>query len=123
MLPRHNRLPAFEVRRIMRHGIRYSAESVTCIYHIRRTSQGEITPVQCSPRFSFVVSVKVSKSAVIRNRVRRTLRESIHHLLPSVTETVDMVIIGTKKLMGLSQVEVQKRVSDLLSKARLMNHE
>lgn len=123
MLPRHNRLPAFEVRRIMRHGIRYSAESVTCIYHIRKTSQGEITPVPHTPRFSFVVSVKVSKSAVVRNRVRRILRESIHHMVPTIADKVDMVIIGTKGLITLPQSDVEVRIINVLKKLGVMKYE
>lgn len=76
-----------------------------------------------TPRFSFVVSVKVSKSAVIRNRVRRTLRESIHHLLPSITDTVDMVIIGTKGLISLPQSDVEVRLIEVLMKLGVMKYE
>lgn len=93
------------------------------MYRIRTTPSDTKTPVLHAPRFSFVVSVKVSKSAVVRNRVRRILRESIHHMVPTIADTVDMVIIGTKELVGLTQVEVQKRMSALLHKAHILNHE
>lgn len=140
MLPRHNRLPAGGVRQIMRYGKRVIGNGMTIIVISRqigfRKANSRNLPKNSAndsgnqyhsgsqhARFSFIVSVKVSKSAVIRNRIRRLLRESVHHMIPNIPDTVDMVVIGTKEIVGMTQVEVQRRMSDLLSKAHFLNHE
>lgn len=46
-----------------------------------------------TPRFAVVVSKKVHKSAVGRNRIRRRLYEIIRHQLPSLHTDRDVVVI------------------------------
>ena len=44
-------------------------------------------------RFGFIVSKKVSKKAVVRNKIKRRLREIIRSNLPEVKKGIDVVII------------------------------
>ncbi len=48
-----------------------------------------------SSRFAVVVSKKVHKSAVGRNRIRRRLYEIVRHELPHITGTYDVTLIVT----------------------------
>jgi ribonuclease P protein component len=52
------------------------------------------------PRFAFVVSTKVSKSAVVRNRLRRVLREATRLNLNHFV-SADYVMIVKSRAVGL----------------------
>jgi len=58
-------------------------------------------------RFGFIVSLKVSKKAVVRNRVKRWLRDIVHRCLPEIKKGLDVVIIisNGSKLKNFQQVE------------------
>jgi len=68
-------------------------------------------------RFGFVVSKKVG-GAVVRNRVRRRLREAarLMHTQPGW----DIVIIGREKIAQASYRGVEKALMALLTRARLL---
>lgn len=72
-------------------------------------------------RFGFVVGQKVSKKAVVRNRIKRKLRELLRVRLPKIKKGVDAVIIvlpgaGTKNIQ-----QMEGMVDNLLRKARIFN--
>ena len=48
------------------------------------------------PRFAFVVSAKVSKKAVVRNRIRRILSEAVRSELKNL-QPRDIIMIADKK--------------------------
>lgn len=66
------------------------------------------------PRFAVVISKKVHKSAVGRNRVRRRVYERLRlDLLPKVSG-VDVVIIATNgEVLSLSAQDMQKNLEEL----------
>ena len=73
------------------------------------------------PRVSVVVSKKVLKSAVGRNRIRRRLYEYIRLRLPLLNDTYDIVLIATTpelRTMPFSDFEAQ--VDTLFTKASLL---
>lgn len=124
MLPHTNRLPSFSIREVMRRGRRIVGNGFTIILDYRLPSSqldGSGNDTNC--RFAFVVSTKVHKRAVVRNHIRRVLSESVRHLLCTLPSSIDCVILGSKGLVGLSQVEVQTRIFDVLRNANLLNTE
>lgn len=50
-------------------------------------------PKRKTPRVAIVVSKKVMKSAVGRNRIRRRLYEIVRHELPDIKQNSDIVIV------------------------------
>lgn len=72
------------------------------------------------PRFSVVVSKKVIKSAVGRNRIRRRLYEYIRLNIPKLDNVYDIVIICTSaELRVLPYAQISEQLDQLFSKASL----
>lgn len=73
-------------------------------------------------RLAVVVSRKVDKSAVVRNRIRRRVYEAMRRLYPSFNQNVDIVIsVHNKHLADMKGSEVDELISQLLKKASLIN--
>ena len=81
-------------------------------------------------RFGFVVSQKVSKKAVVRNKVRRRLTESIkkeiEKTFPVIQEAfqakagIDLVIIALSGIEKKDFSEIKDTVSSALTKAKII---
>lgn len=78
-------------------------------------------------RFGFVVSLKVSKKAVLRNKVRRILSEIIKtnqkNLLSGGIKTgIDLVIIALPGIEKKEFSEIKEAINSALIKARLIKN-
>lgn len=71
-------------------------------------------------RFGFIVSSKVSKKAVIRNQIRRRLRELVRIMLPEIKKKIDAVIIIKPNLKIIDFWELEKKIKKLFKKAGIM---
>ena len=70
-------------------------------------------------RFAVVISKKVIKSAVGRNRVRRRVYEAIRLNLPDFPDKKDCIfIIYSKEIKEMSFPNLQKLISSLLIQTR-----
>ena len=71
-------------------------------------------------RFAVVISKKVIKSAVGRNRVRRRVYEAIRLALPEFQDKKDCIfVIYSKEIEKMSFDKIQKLISDLFTQSRL----
>lgn len=72
------------------------------------------------PRFSIVVSKKVIKSAVGRNRIRRRLYEYARTHIDDLSDVYDIVIICTSaELRTLPYATISEQLDQLFTKASL----
>lgn len=72
------------------------------------------------PRVAVVVSKKVIKSAVKRNRIRRRLYEVVRHEMEKIDEKNDIVIIAvTAEILTVSPAELRGAVTSCLAQSRL----
>ena len=70
-------------------------------------------------RFAVVVSKKVMKSAVGRNRIRRRIYEAIRLELPQLKCPTDYILLVHNREIGVVPfVELQKTIKDLLLKSK-----
>lgn len=73
---------------------------------------------QSAHRVAVVVSRKVSKSAVVRNRIRRRIFEAVRQLEDLIVRPYDLVfIVREDDLKVIHSKDLTKRVRSLLEKA------
>ncbi len=72
-------------------------------------------------RYAVVVSKKILKSAVGRNRIRRRVYEAIRLELPKIQKPVDCIfLIYSKEILDIDFKEIQKSIRDLLKEANIL---
>lgn len=62
------------------------------------------------PRFAFIISTKISKLAVHRNRINRALHEGVRRVLKSVPSKFDYVFLAKKSIAKKTTEEIIKEV-------------
>ena len=71
-------------------------------------------------RLAIVVSRKVSKSAVVRNRIRRRLYENVRILSTSLSEPFDLlIVVYDEGIADRPPSELEQEVAKLFKKAKL----
>jgi ribonuclease P protein component len=72
-------------------------------------------------RAAVVVSRKVNKSAVVRNRIRRRIYSVIEELSGKINLNYDLIFsVYSDELAGISQEELKDLIGDLLKKANVL---
>jgi ribonuclease P protein component len=61
-------------------------------------------------RFGFVVSKKISKSAVHRNRIKRAFREAVRRNLDYFPKGIDAVILTKKSIFKKTTEEIMREL-------------
>lgn len=61
-------------------------------------------------KFGFVVSTKITKSAVHRNRLKRALREGVRRSLNYFPKGIDAVILVKKSMFKMTTEEIMREV-------------
>ncbi len=68
------------------------------------------------PKFGFVVSKKIDKRAVVRNRIRRLISEAVRQVLPDIRQDLKVVFLAKLSLKKASSEEVFSSVRRFLGK-------
>ena len=71
-------------------------------------------------RFGFIVSQKVSKKAVLRNRIKRRLRELVKMKLRKMAKGMDFLIIACPGLETKDFWEMEEIINKLFKKAKIV---
>jgi len=74
---------------------------------------------QNATRFGFVVSKKISKKAVVRNKVKRRLREAAREMLSEIKPGYDVVIVAQKGIEKQDFFQIKNQLKQLLRKINL----
>ena len=116
MLPKINRIKKkkdFEA--IFKKGVGFKND--TLILRVLKNDLGR-------ERFGFIVSQKVSKKAVVRNKVRRRLVEIIKSELTNFQQNksiLDLVFISLSGIEKKEFAETKESVKNILRKAKLLS--
>ena len=71
-------------------------------------------------RFGFIVSRKISKKAVMRNKIKRRLREAVGARLKKARDGVDCVLVALPGIEKKDFADIEKSVDNLLGKAKII---
>lgn len=71
-------------------------------------------------RFGFIVSTKIAKEAVDRNRCKRAMSEAVRIDSVNLTEGYDVVFLAKTSISRVSTTDIMKEVRLSLTKAGLM---
>src|SRR6266478_7898605 len=94
-----------DFERVYKQGRRHFAPHMTVFYLPRRDDDSNSGPLNQGPRVGFTVS-KVLGGAVVRNRMKRRLREAVrlHGLIPAA---MDVVINPKKSLLSAAFADLR----------------
>ena len=118
MLPDEQRLRENRDFRLIYARGRSHADSLAVIYVMRRN--GDHADAAPGRRVGFVVSKKLG-DAVVRNRIKRRLREAVRLRLPDLREgPFDVIFVGRTGAKGAEWSAIQAAVGELLRRAGLL---
>ena len=73
-------------------------------------------------RFGIAVSQKVSKKAVVRNRIKRQIRAAIYALLPDFSPGWNVIVVVLPSAIACKYEHFLRELKQLFNKAEIMNH-
>ncbi len=118
MLPDKQRLRENRDFRLIYARGRSHADSLAVIYVLRRN--GDYVNVAPGRRVGFVVSKKLG-DAVVRNRIKRRLREALRLRLPDLRDgPFDIIFVGRTGAKGAEWPAIQASVGELLRRAGML---
>ncbi|HIK28577.1 MAG: ribonuclease P protein component [Oscillatoriaceae bacterium SKW80] len=131
MLPNQNRLRhRQDFNAVYRNGIRRRGQNISLrglrakvVESEASNTGGESPPkaIALAPRFGLSVSQKVSKRAVVRNRVKRLIRAAIRKLLPRVSPGWDLIVIAQPGAQECNYSQILQELEQLLAQAEVLN--
>ena len=74
-------------------------------------------------RFGFIVSKKVSKKAVMRNKIKRQLREIVRKEIDNYQKGFDIAIIALPGIESKSFEEMSQALECVLKKIKILNYD
>lgn len=73
-------------------------------------------------RFGFVISKKISKKAVVRNKIKRILSLQIEQYLNNLVLGYDVAFLSKPAIVEAELDNIQKEVTSLLTKAGIVTN-
>lgn len=72
-------------------------------------------------RFGIIVSTKISKKAVLRNKIKRVIRESLRGMLEKIKPGFDIVFLVKKKIKDEDSDRIEEEILSAFKKGDLFN--
>jgi len=72
-------------------------------------------------RFGFIVSQKISKKAVVRNKVKRRLREIMKTKIKNLKKELDIVFITLSGIELKTFSEIKEEIEEILERAKILD--
>jgi len=112
MLPTKNRLKKKkDFEKVLKEGKKVKWDGLVLKYYSNLLKES---------RFGIIVSKKVSKKAVVRNKIKRRIREILKKELKKIKKGQDIVFFVYPELKDKEFFEIQKTVIKVLKKGKLL---
>jgi ribonuclease P protein component len=85
------------------------------LFNLRISDNGEKTT-----RFAFIVSKKIDKRAVVRNKTKRILRSAVEQLIEKLNGGKNFVIVAKKALETKQREEALKDLQEVTKKTGIL---
>lgn len=85
-------------------------------FGIARVSRNDNDP----SRFAFIISTKIAKEAVDRNRIKRAMSEAVRLNTINLNSGYDVVFLAKTSIVRISTPEIMKEVQSALKETDLM---
>jgi len=108
MLPKPNRLPGYRIPQVKAQGKAWFGSLFTLL--VLTTSESVF-------RLGLVVSKKIDKRAVQRNRLKRQLRQIIKNQLDWLPQANDCLLLVKKKIIEVDSLTIEPELIDLFKRA------
>jgi ribonuclease P protein component len=118
MLPKQNRLRARQdFTTVYQKGIRQNRFALGLRAYRRHADYQTQQPL----RVGISISTKVSKRAVVRNRIKRRLRAALRQLLPRLNNGWDLIIVVYPNALGCDYSEFLQQLEQLLVQTEILH--
>jgi ribonuclease P protein component len=67
-------------------------------------------------RFGFIISTKISKKAVARNRIKRIIAEVVRKNLNKIKKSLDVVFLIKPVAIKTDKIELEKETNEIITK-------
>ena len=113
MLPKSYRLPLkTEFKRLKKNGQIFQGKFFGLLL-------GKPTSLNDVSRFAVIVSNKIDKRAVQRNKIRRLIAEALWSLHPKIKKGMGAVFLVKKTITTASLEEIKKEIENLFKRTKL----
>lgn len=82
---------------------------------------GNLVDNNVDSHFGFIISTKISKKAVIRNKIKRIISEAIRKRLGSVRKGLDVVFLIKPVAVKMRKEDIEKEVDEIITKNLQIN--
>lgn len=108
--------------RVYQQGRRFKTAHLTLRVLQRSPSPSDTAIAQPLPtRIGFSISLKVDKRAVVRNRIRRRLQAIMRQLLPSMSESWDLLVVVHPQAAQCDYLQFLQELEQLLVDAEVLH--
>jgi ribonuclease P protein component len=104
---------------VYQQGIRRS--SLHLILRALSSVKSEETTHKIVSRFGISISLKVSKKAVVRNRIKRWIKAAIRELMPQIDRGWKVVIVVRSNAVECKYEHFLRELKQLLTNAKIIN--
>jgi len=114
MLPKQNRLPGYKIPQLLN-----SQKN----FHSPLFGLKVISTDQTPPQIGFIVSSKIAKKAVDRNRMKRLLRQAIYSYLPRLKPNHNFLLLAKHPIKNKTLAQIKPSLFNLLKQSKLLTNE
>lgn len=113
MLAQKHRLTGRSVlEEVKKEGSLYQSDLFGILVHKRKDDEPS--------KFAFIVSTKISKIAVARNKAKRKLREAVNKKIEKVVKGYDVLFLAKKTTLETKSKEIEKEVEKTFKESGLI---